>query len=269
MRAHGLRPKKALGQNFLCDRRVAERIAAAAAPEGGTVLEIGAGLGALTRALLDRAERVVAIERDRELCAVLEEVLGHEARLRLVPGDALALDWAALFADEPRPHAIAGNLPYAITGRLVAQIVGHARSIARAVVMVQREVGERLTAAPGGRDYGLLTVFVQAAFAVERVCRVPAAVFLPPPQVESVVIALVPHATPRAVETADFARVVKSAFATRRKTLRNAWRALELPEGELAAAASRAGVSLDRRAEELAVEDFARMARELAARASS
>ena len=227
---------------------------------GGSILEIGPGLGALTRELLMVAERVVAIERDRDLTAVLRELFAGEKRLKLVDGDAAALDWTELLRDAPQPWVVVGNLPYSITGRLLSKVVHMARALARAVVMVQREVGDRLLSPPGGHDYGILTVFTQAAFSVERLWRVPAASFLPPPQVESVVLRLVPHVVPRAEETPEFARVVRAAFATRRKTLRNAWRALGLDDAEIGTAAQRTGVSLDRRAEELSVEDFARFA---------
>jgi len=265
LRSRGLVPKRAWGQNFLRDRRLAERIAAAATtPPGGTVLEIGAGLGALTVPLLERAARVVAVERDRELAAALGELLGGADGLRLVTADALKLDWRDELGSGPRPHAIAGNLPYAITGRLLERAVAVAPHIERAVFMVQREVADRVAASPGGRVYGALSVFVQAAFRVDKLYRAQPGAFWPQPQVASAVLRLRPWPTPRAVESATFRRVVKAAFGQRRKTLRNAWRQLcAWGPRELERIAASADIELDARAETLSVEAFARLAAEL------
>ncbi|MCC6556802.1 MAG: ribosomal RNA small subunit methyltransferase A [Polyangiaceae bacterium] len=266
LRARGLAPKKRFGQNFLADPEIARRIAEAVpTPEGGTVLEIGAGLGALTRPLLDRAARVVAIERDRDLVPILREDLAApiaEGRLEVIEADAAQLDWADLLAGGPPPRAIAGNLPYQITGRLIEQAAGVADRIDRAVVMVQREVAERLAAAPATAAYGALSVFVQAAFDVRRLLVARAGAFYPRPDVDSAVVVLTPGRPRRAEETPAFREAVRAAFATRRKTLRNAWSGLYgwSPQ-ELARRAAEAGISLDARGETLSVEDFARIAR--------
>lgn len=261
LRSRGLSPKKSFGQNFLEDARLAARIAElATTPPGGMVLEIGAGLGALTRPLLARAARVVAIERDRELVPILGELFAGEPRLELREADAATLDWAVELAPGPAPRAIAGNLPYQITGRLVRRVVQNAQSIDRAVLMVQREVADRLTALPGGGAYGALSVFTQAAFQVERAMLLGPGAFVPAPKVGSAVVVLTPHASPRALETKAFRDVVRCAFGQRRKTLRNAWRALGLPPRTLEAIAESAGVDLRARAETLCVEDFARVA---------
>jgi 16S rRNA (adenine1518-N6/adenine1519-N6)-dimethyltransferase len=265
LRAHGLSPKKALGQNFLTDPRAAERIAAAAVPDGGTVLEIGPGTGALTRPLLDRAQRVVVIERDRDLVPILESELAEPlaaGKLRIVSGDALAVDWLPLLESGPEPRAIAGNLPYLVTGRLLERSVELARHVSRVVVMVQLEVAERLAAGPSTKAYGALTVFVQAAFDVERLLVAKAGAFFPRPEVDSAVVVLHRRESPRAVEDDALRAVVKGAFGMRRKTLRNAWRGIFgwTPE-ELAAHAAAAGIELDRRGETLSVEEFEEMAR--------
>ncbi len=266
LRARGLAPKKALGQNFLLDARAAERIAEAAAPSGGTVLEIGPGTGALTRPLLARAGRVIAVERDADLFALLGEELKEpiaEGRLELHQGDALAMDWLPLLTSGPAPRAIAGNLPYLITGRLLERAVELAEHVDRAVVMVQLEVAERLVAEPSTKEYGALTVFVQAAFDVERLLVAKAGAFFPRPQVDSAVVVLVRRAAPRAKEDDALRALVKGAFGQRRKTLRNAWRnVFGWSTEELAARAARAGIDLDRRGETLAVEAFEAMARE-------
>jgi 16S rRNA (adenine1518-N6/adenine1519-N6)-dimethyltransferase len=263
LRARGLSPKKSFGQHFLHDRRICARIAErATTPPGGSVLEIGAGLGALTEPLAERAARVVAVERDRDLLPLLGELFADRPNVELCEADAVKLDWPAALAGGPRPHALAGNLPYQLTGRLLEKAVGEARLFDRAVFMVQREVAARISAPPGGKSYGALSVFVQAAFAVELAFTVAPGAFTPPPEVASAVVVLVP--SPRAEETAAFRRVVKSAFSTRRKTLRNAWRALG-SRAALEEAAARAAVDLGARAETLAVEDFARMAAALEA----
>lgn len=265
LRARGLAPKKRFGQNFLTDQNAARAIAMAATPEeGGTVLEIGAGTGALTRPLLARAGRVVAVERDRDLVPLLQEDLAEEiasGHLTLIEGDALAVDWLALLADGPRPHVVAGNLPYLITGALIERATAIADAIDVAVFMVQAEVADRLIATPGSDAYGALTVFVQAAFSVRRVISVKSGSFFPKPDVDSAVVAFTSLRPRRAVETGAFRAVVKGAFGMRRKTLRNAWKGIfGWSREELDAHATAAGISLDLRGETLAVEDFERLA---------
>jgi 16S rRNA (adenine1518-N6/adenine1519-N6)-dimethyltransferase len=269
LRARGLAPKKRFGQNFLADPHAARLIAeAATTPEGGTVLEIGAGLGALTRPLLERAARVAAIERDRDLVPILTEELGAvaEGKLTIVEADALDVDWGAVVAAGPRPHVVAGNLPYLITGKLIERAVKLADALDRAVFMVQAEVADRLAAAPGTEAYGALSVFVQAAFDVRKILSVKGGSFYPRPEVGSAVALLVPHRPRRAEETEAFRVAVKAAFGTRRKTLRNAWRGLYgWSKEELETRAAEVGISLDARGETLDVEAFGR----IAARAAS
>src|SRR6185437_15250418 len=265
LRARGLAPKKRFGQNFLADPHAARSIAeAATTPAGGTVLEIGAGLGALTRPLLERAAHVTAVERDRDLVPILAgELAGPvaEGRLAIVEADALDVDWAAAVASGPRPHAIAGNLPYLITGKLLERAVGLAGEVDRAVFMVQAEVADRLAAAPDTEAYGALTVFVQAAYRVQRILTVKAGAFYPRPEVGSAVVLLVPETPRRAEETPAFRAAVKAAFGARRKTLRNAWKGIYgWTREELEDRAREAGVSLDARGETLPVEAFARVA---------
>lgn len=275
LRARGLAPKKRFGQNFLTDPRTAAGIASAAAglppnetappsSPSGTVLEIGAGLGALTRPLCERAAHVIAIERDRDLVPILREELSQplaEGRLSVIEADATELDWAKTLAPWPKPHAVAGNLPYLLTGMLIEQATHAASAIDRAVFMVQLEVAERLAARPGSASYGALSVFVQAAFDVRRIFTVRAGSFYPRPAVDSAVVLLVPHRPPRAEETKAFSAAVKAAFGARRKTLRNAWKGLYgWSREELAARAEEAKISLDARGETLSVEDFARIA---------
>jgi len=262
LREHGLVAKKSFGQNFLEDHGMAERIALAACdPPGGVVLEIGAGLGALTEPLRERAARVIAIERDRDLVPILHERFGDS--VTVLEADAVQHDWWAELENGPAPRVVCGNLPYQITGRLIERAVALADRIDRAVFMVQREVAERLRAQPGGRDYGVLSVFSQAAFEIERLLKARPGAFCPPPKVASEVVVLTPHRPARAEETTCFRRVVKSAFAQRRKTLRNAWAGLDVPRDCVEACAAAADISLDARAETLSIEQFSAMAAEL------
>lgn len=255
----GLSPKKSFGQNFLVAEHVVARIAEACVPDaerGRTkVLELGAGLGFLTEALADRAGAVVCVERDRDLVPILERQLGD--RVRVVEGDAAAVNPRELLGEV---GVLAGNLPYQITGRLIELSVHHARDLSRAVFMVQLEVADRLAAGPGSKTYGALSVFTQAAFEVEKLFEVSRGSFHPPPDITSAVVRLTPRLL--AEETDLFRAVVKGAFSMRRKTLRNAWGRLAEP-AVVAAAAERAGISLDARGETLSVQDFARMADEL------
>lgn len=262
LKERGLAPKKSFGQNFLQDLGISERIAElATTPAGGTVLEFGAGAGALTAPLADRAACLVAVERDRDLVPVLEELFHEAAHVRILEADAARIDWRALLAEGPRPRVLAGNLPYQITGKLLELAVQSATAIDRAVFMVQREVADRLVAGPGHPDYGALSVFAQAAFSVERALKVPPGAFYPAPNVDSAVVVLTPLSPPRAEETPAFREVVRRAFGQRRKTLRNAWRGIfDWSPSELAERATAAGIELDARGETLDVEAFARMA---------
>jgi 16S rRNA (adenine1518-N6/adenine1519-N6)-dimethyltransferase len=259
---YGLAAKKSWGQNFLVDRGVQARIVAAAALTGDDVaLEIGSGLGALTGHLVAAAGRVIAVERDPDMVRVLRGEFGARPNLEIAAMDALELDFAA--AATARPLVVVGNLPYQITTPLLFAITGAAargQVIARAVLMVQREFAERVVAPEGSKTYGRLSVMVQQQAAVEILFHVSPGSFHPRPSVTSTVFRLVPRAQPLAPvrDEALFAAVVRAAFATRRKMLR---RALAPAFGEAAGPAlARAGIDGTRRAEELAVADFARLA---------
>jgi 16S rRNA (adenine1518-N6/adenine1519-N6)-dimethyltransferase len=262
-----LQPKNSFGQNFLSDPRLAGKIADLATPERGLrVLELGAGLGALTHELLAREHQVTAVERDRDLVPALNEIFADAVEagsLTVLEADAKTLDWESAVARsvmEPgKLPVITGNLPYQITGPLVEKTVHLGRKIQRAVYLVQKEVAERLAAPAGSKTYGALSVFVQAQFRVERAFVIKAGAFHPQPRVDSAVVVLLPHAIPISEETPTFRKVVKSAFSARRKTLRNAWKGL-LPAEQLDRVASLAGISLDLRGETLTVEQFARFA---------
>ena len=227
LRQAGLSPKKSFGQNFLVDQNISRAIATACVRDGetnATVVELGAGLGALTLLLAERAKRLVAVERDRDLVPILIEAMKDHASVEVVEADAQSIDIDALFSGASSPRVLCGNLPYQITGRLIGLAIMNAQKFDRAVFMVQREVAERLRAEPSTKDYGALSVFAQAAFDVTLVRTVPPGAFFPPPDVTSAVVCMTSLNPPRANETERFRALVKGAFAQRRKTLRNAWR---------------------------------------------
>jgi 16S rRNA (adenine1518-N6/adenine1519-N6)-dimethyltransferase len=266
LRRAGLTPKKGFGQNFLVAEGVVAQIARACVPDDeigrARVVELGAGVGALTHALAERAGAVIAVERDRDLVPILrEEMSRHGDRVRVEEADAQTVDPHALLGDAP-PRVLCGNLPYQITGRLLERAVTFADDVDRVVFMVQLEVADRLAAEPGSKVYGALTVFARAAFRVRRLFTVSPGSFHPPPDVTSAVVLLEPERPRRAAETDTFRALVKGAFGMRRKTLKNAL-AQVAPADAIAAAATAAGVSLDVRGETLSVDQFAAMARAL------
>lgn len=211
---YGLRPDKSFGQNFLVDAHVLNQIVAAADIQPGqTVVEFGPGLGVLTRELAAAAGQVIAVELDRRMLPVLAETTGQLGNVTLIHGDALEFDWNQV---EPGA-ALVANLPYNVGTRLVTDALSAGR-VNRIVVMVQREVAERMRAMPGDPAYGALSVFVRH-FASSRIVRdVPPGCFLPPPEVTSSVVRLDVH--PDAAPDPELFRVVRQSFAHRRKTLR-------------------------------------------------
>jgi 16S rRNA (adenine1518-N6/adenine1519-N6)-dimethyltransferase len=258
-----VRPKKRFGQNFLHDSSVVERILTAAAVDAGArVLEIGPGLGALTERLLEQGAEMTVMEVDRELAARLVE--RGEPKLTVHQGDALRLDWPTLLSAPP--YRLVANLPYNISSQILFKILDHHRLFSRLVLMFQKEVGDRLCASPGGRDYGILSVFCQLWFDVKRVTVVHPGAFFPPPKVQSVVLCFDPLAAPRVPVAAEpfFRRVVKGSFSQRRKTLRNALVGSGFAAG-LDEALSAADIDPGRRGETLSLAEFARLSDCLAA----
>jgi 16S rRNA (adenine1518-N6/adenine1519-N6)-dimethyltransferase len=220
---HGLRPKRGYSQNFLCSRHAVEAIAVAVAKvPSALVVELGPGLGTLTAALLMQGLRVLGIERDPDMIGVLErDFVPHGLLLRR--DDAAHVDYAALAAEHGASElCVVGNIPYALTGAILRNLVQAGSVVARALLMVQREVRDRLQAAPGSAEYGALTVFTSAAFRASTVLKLPPTVFHPPPKVHSAVVLLERREQPLAVETEAFSRTVRAVFQGRRKTLRNA-----------------------------------------------
>jgi 16S rRNA (adenine1518-N6/adenine1519-N6)-dimethyltransferase len=262
---HGIRPKRSLGQHFLIDPNLARAIAAdAGVGPGDRVVEIGAGLGSLTRALADAGAEVLAVEVDPSLIPALEESVFGLDRVRVLHTDATDPEWQD--ALEGDGWVLAANLPYNVATHLVLDTLQDVPRVGRLVVMVQREVGERLVAGPGDRAYGIPSVRVAYRAEGTLVRRVPASVFWPRPKVESVIVRLVRReAPPVAVDEGRLWAVVDAGFAERRKTIRNALRRLGM-EGEVAdGLLGAAGVDPSARAETLSLEEFARIAESLPA----
>jgi 16S rRNA (adenine1518-N6/adenine1519-N6)-dimethyltransferase len=258
IRRHGLSADKRLGQHFLVDPAILARIAAAAAPLAGlTVVEIGAGPGGLTRALLATdAARIVAVETDRRCVAALDELAAATGdRLRVVAGDALALDRRE---HATPPTAIVANLPYNIATELIVRWLRAPAGLVRLVLLVQREVADRLAAAPGTAAYGRLSVLAQWAARVEALFELPPGAFRPPPKVRSRVVRLSPYAEPPVpARLATLERVTAAAFGQRRKMLRSSLKSLGRDPAALCAAA---GIAPARRAETLTLAEFAALA---------
>jgi 16S rRNA (adenine1518-N6/adenine1519-N6)-dimethyltransferase len=256
----GVRPTKALGQNFLHDPNTIRRIVRTAALQPGeTVLEVGPGLGSLTLGLLAAGHPVVAVEVDPVLAAALPQTVAE--RLPGAPLTVLAADALRLAAVPDTPAALVANLPYNVAVPVVLHLLETVPSLAHGLVMVQAEVAERLAAAPGSKAYGVPSVKTAWYAAATRAGAVPASVFWPVPNVESGLVRLVRHPPPptSASRSAVFA-VVDAAFAQRRKTLRAAlagW-AGSAPAAE--AALRRAGIEPSARGETLSIGDFARLA---------
>jgi 16S rRNA (adenine1518-N6/adenine1519-N6)-dimethyltransferase len=261
---HGLAAKKALGQNFLFDLNLTRRIARAAGPFAGvTVIEVGPGPGGLTRALLmEGAERLIAIERDTRAIAALDEVaLAFPGRLTVIAGDALEADYETLTGG--RPAKIVANLPYNIaTPLLVGWLSGNWPPFYQSLtLMFQKEVAERIVAAPGGKEFGRLSVLSQYRCEVRKLFDVNRSAFTPPPKVTSSIVQLVPKPAPEPACRIDILeRVTAAAFGQRRKMLRASLRSL-LPDPETLLA--ELGIDPELRAEQLPVEAFARIAARL------
>lgn len=275
LRRHDLHPRRRFGQNFLVDANTLAKIVTAGdLGPGDAVLEIGAGLGVLTRALAEAVTpsgRVVSLEIDTDLLPALEETVGELPQVEIIPSDALALDWPTFldthFAglDDGSQVSVVANIPYNITSPLLTTLLDQRGRFARIVLLVQKEVAARLGSKPGTPDYSALGVFTQFHAQVETVGIVSRRVFFPPPDVDSAIVRLTPHATPPVAvpDESLFFAVVRAAFGQRRKALLNALGgdpALGWSREQAAAALAAAGLDPGRRGETLNLEEFARLA---------
>lgn len=254
--------RKSLGQHFLTDRRILGRIADALELHGEeTVVEIGPGRGALTQILLERAARVVVVELDRALAAMLREKYAGEPRLTVVEADVLEVQLAEAAGTED--FVLVGNVPYYITTPILFHAMERPRP-RRAVYLVQKEVADRMAAPPGDKTYGALSVNVQALARAKSMFRVPPGAFNPPPKVDSAVVRVEPREDPAigADEEKAFRELVIQSFGMRRKQMRRVLRSLWSLDAEAAdALLARAGINPESRPEVLSPEDFARILR--------
>jgi 16S rRNA (adenine1518-N6/adenine1519-N6)-dimethyltransferase len=280
---HAVSPSRALGQNFVADANTVRRIARiAGVGPGDRVVEIGAGLGALTLALMETGASVTAVEVDRWLVPLLRQVLADKApgaAVTVVEADAMSLDWAALLSSPgpgassspspspspSMPHssggwALVANLPYNIATPLVADLLDGVPAIERMLVMVQQEVAQRLVAGPGSKAYGAVSVKVAYWAEASLVGTVPSSVFVPRPRVGSALVSLkrrrAPLVDPAVVPPAELFSLVRTGFAQRRKMLRRALEGLRIPPEVFV----QAGINEESRAEELSVADWGRLA---------
>jgi 16S rRNA (adenine1518-N6/adenine1519-N6)-dimethyltransferase len=266
LRKHGLAAKKSWGQNFLVAERAYRAIVdAVVKADDDWLVELGAGLGTLTMRLAERVPegKVIAVERDREMVAVLRSELAHLDNVEIVEANALTYDLAMVARWHGGPIAVCGNLPYHIASQILVRIIEAREHVQRAVVMVQREMADRLVAEPGIKAYGALGVLVQTYADVSTVVRVGPTAFAPPPKVSSTVVRLemLPGGAARApiADPGHYADVVHAAFGQRRKKLRNALQA-RFDTAAVDAALQGLGLDGNRRGETLRIDEFAALA---------
>lgn len=271
LQQHGLRASKRLGQHFLIDNGVARDIVAAAELSGDeNVLEIGAGLGALTEHLARAARRVVAVEVDKGIAVALER-LAHDWPVQVLHADFLKLDLATVCGgDRAEPWKVVGNLPYNVTTPILHRLREHFARFERFIVTVQQEVAQRLRARPGSKTYGAMTVAMQARFLLEPVRTVPPQAFFPVPDIVSEVLCLRPLAEPLvpSAYATIFEQVVRGAFAQRRKTILNSLSGsdrLTASRAQIADALVAAGIDPGQRAEALSPDELLALTKAIAA----
>lgn len=267
LKRHGITPRKGFGQNFLTDKNILSKIIDAAKLENGDqVLEIGPGIGTLTRELASKSGRVVCVEIDDRLIPILQDTTSPFSNITIVSGDILRLNLNRLYRDHFREGRIkvVANLPYYITSPIVMKLLEAEVPLKSAIIMVQKEVALRMSASPGSKDYGALSVAVQFYSSPEMIASVPPTVFIPPPKVSSAIVRLdiKEFSDYRVKDTNLMFSIVKAAFGKRRKTLLNALvgvRGLETKE-KVREALKSCGIEPERRGETLSVQDFCRLA---------
>jgi 16S rRNA (adenine1518-N6/adenine1519-N6)-dimethyltransferase len=251
--------KPRLGQNFLNDAQAIQRIAGSLGDlSGRTVIEIGPGAGAITAALIARAAHVLAIELDADLAAHLRNEFS-QTNLTVLQQDVLNFDFAVASTQAGQPLLVFGNLPYYITSQILLKLAASHAALDRCVLMVQREVADRITAQPGSRDYGLLSVTVQLYGPATNLFTLPPAAFSPPPDVHSTVFRwrFAPRFVELGVEESAFLSFVRKVFAQKRKTLSNNLRAAGFAPALIVSALTHSSIDLHARAEQLSIETLA------------
>lgn len=252
-------PTRKLGQNFLKDRNTLNKICDAGELRGKDhVLEIGPGFGSLTEILCTRAGHVTAVEKDRRLYEHLREHFSHVQNLELIHDDILKTGISVFSKGEKLK--IISNLPYSISSQILIRLIEERASLILAVIMLQKEVAERIASGPGSKTYGSLSVIIQTFFRVSRVIKVPPSAFRPKPKVDSSVLKLVPlDELPVEITDLDiYKRVVRASFSSRRKIIKNSLSS-DFPGDMVITALQQAEIDINRRAEELDLEDFARL----------
>lgn len=266
VKKYGFRFTKSLGQNFLTDESVLEDIVSGAnVDKDDFVIEIGPGVGALTRELLEKAKAVCAVEIDNTLIPILKEELKEFPNFTLINDDALKIDFNEIIKDEKSVKLVA-NLPYYVTTPIVVKLLKEKYPFKSITIMIQKEVAERMNASAGGKDYGALSLLVKYYCKTEIIRKVSPACFVPQPKVESSVIKLEILEKPvvKVVDEKLFFEVIKSAFSMRRKTLSNSLKNLKYPQDIILSALENCGIDSRRRAETLSIEEFAALSDEIA-----
>lgn len=258
---------KSFGQNFLINEEVLEStVEGMNLNEDSCVIEIGPGIGTLTQEMAKRCKKVVAIEIDERLISVLEETLGDYSNVKIIHNDILKVDFEKLIEEEGLKNVkVAANLPYYVTTPIITKIFNEKPPIESMTLMLQKEAGERIMAAPNADAYGVISILVQYYAEVEIVCSVPFTSFIPQPRVESVVVNIKIREEPR-VNVMDkdlFFRIIKMSFSMRRKTLWNVLKQTGLSEGKLKEAFEASGIDSKRRGETLSIEEFGKLSDEV------
>lgn len=263
VKKHGFKFTKSLGQNFLIDDNIVDKIVAGAGiGPGDKIIEVGPGIGTLTREMASRAQNLMAVEIDKNLIPILEDTLGDYDNVKIVNEDIIKADIRGLIDENlgGGPVKLVANLPYYITTPIIMRFLEENINVTDIVVMVQKEVAERMNAQPGGKDFGALSVAVQYYCDTEIVAKVPRHLFVPQPNVDSIVIALrVRPERKYKVDDEDlYFKVVKAAFGQRRKTLLNSISSMgSLAKDQVKEALEEAGIDLKRRGETLSLDEFA------------
>lgn len=258
---YNFKSSKVLGQNFLVDANILDKIVRAAELKSDdVVLEIGPGIGSLTECLAEKTKLVIAIEYDRVLVSILMETLGHLAKVKLICADALKLDLNSL-KDLPPPNKMVSNLPYSIAAPLLGRYLENYPQVKSYLVMVQKEIAARMAARPGEKDYGRFTLRVQYHSKVKIVSNVSRKVFIPQPNVDSSIVLLERRLRPvvEVVDTALLFQIIAAAFNQRRKTLRSALKSLPYGQDKIEKALQKAGIDSNRRGETLSLSEFGRL----------
>ncbi len=265
---YGFEFSKSLGQNFLIDGNIVRKIVEKAnVTKEDYVLEIGPGIGTLTEELALNAKKVVAIELDKDLLPILDETLGKYENIEIIHGDVLKVDLEKIIEEklDNKPVKVVANLPYYVTTPIITKLLESNLNLDSIIVMVQKEVAERMEAKPGGKDYGSLSVFVNFFSIPEIIIKVPKTVFMPQPKIDSAVIKLNIKKDLPDIDKDKFFKIVKAAFSKRRKTLLNALSTygFNIDKGTIKETLEKLNIKPEIRAENLSVEDFIKISKSL------